>query len=260
MWSGPIELTEIGRCKGLPPKAAAQLLHLGFPHSLHFPFLHQQNPNNIKETLFRQIAVMVIIDDKPYNWPAAPPPYMQASGSSSSRNQPENKSNNPYSSTSNNLLSPATANSMLPPPHRVNFVGGNNITSNSNANGSTLSFTSHGNVDDPPPFSRGRQRVATLLDLPQHILLYIVQMSCLPERRRGYSTQRDYDRYQINLDAKGEYRGPGFVDDDGENPLGEEEWAEHAIGLHHLAMNVRLVSRGLYVGQSTRPLMSSFSF
>lgn len=89
--------------------------------------------------------------------------------------------------------------------------------------------------------------MATLLDLPQHILLYIVQTSCLPRSRGGYSTQRDYDRYHVNPDAKGEYRGPGFVDDDGENPLGEDEWAEHAIGLHHLAMNVRLVSRGLYV-------------
>lgn len=195
---------------------------------------------------------MVIIDDKPQNWPAAPPPYMQASGS---RNQPKTESNNPYNSISNDLFSPSTANSMMPGPPRVRFAGGTNLASNGSANESTLSFTSHGNVDDPPPFSRGRRRMATLLDLPQHVLLYIVQISCLP--RRGRRGQDGYDNFHINPDAKGEYRGPGYLGEDGNYSLGEDEWAEHAVGLHHLAMNVRLVSRGLYVGQSPNLLVSS---
>lgn len=187
---------------------------------------------------------MVIIDDKPHNWPAAPPPYMQASGS---RAQPKSESNNPYNSINNNLLSPATANSILPGPQRVHFVGENIITRNPDANRSTLSFTSHGNVDDPPPFSRGRRRIATLLDLPQHILLYIVQVSCLPRRSRREYDQYDRFHMNINPDAKGEYRGPTIMGGEGEYSLSEDEWAEHAVGLHHLAMNVRLVSRGLYV-------------
>ena len=213
-------------------------------------WLYQQKSELYKN---RSFTIMVIIDDKPHNWPAAPPPYMQASGSKS---QPKPESNNPYNSISNDLLSPGTANSMPASPQRVHFAGGNNLLNNVGAARSTLSFTSHGNVDDPPPFSRGRRRMATLLDLPQHVLLYIVQISCLPRRSsRGYD---NFERFHINPDAKGEYRGPpGLLINDGEYDLGEDEWAEHAIGLHHLAMSVRLVSRGLYVGQSARPLMSS---
>jgi len=61
----------------------------------------------------------------------------------------------------------------------------------------------------------------------------------------------------FNPDAKGEYRG-NYVPRDGyeyyhgsEDFIDQdEEWAEHAAGLYQLAVSVRLVCRGLYVGQS----------
>ena len=159
----------------------------------------------------------------------------------------------------NNVSSTAPTDPILPTQRGAlaDGINAHNFTSNINASGSSLSFTHYGNVDDPPPFSRGRQRLATILDLPQHLLLYIVQLSCLPSSRRGYCPQPDYRRFHFNPDAKGEYRGSGFLGDDAEYTLSDDEWSEHAIGLHHLAMNVRLVSRGLYVGKSqsfpTRP-------
>jgi hypothetical protein len=69
------------------------------------------------------------------------------------------------------------------------------------------------------------------MDLPQHVLLYIVQLTCLPSEAMN-------GRKSSSLGV-----GTGFgvaISDAG-------EWADHAIGLFNLATNIRLVSRAFYV-------------
>ncbi|CAG7851398.1 SubName: Full=Uncharacterized protein {ECO:0000313/EMBL:CCA69339.1} [Serendipita indica DSM 11827] len=206
---------------------------------------------------------MVIIDDKDQKWqPAgAPPPYLANAPSPAVNVTPPSPARSAYSQ----LSSSTTPN--LPLASSSGSVRG-------------PSFVQQGHTDDPPPFTshplptenrRWRYGPApSLLDLPQHILLYIVQISCLPTRS-GYQ-EDDTSRartYGYNADAKGEYRGTvmsgrrgrrqeeEYIDEwrdagtsrqeFGVGLSEEEEWAEHAMGLYHLAMNVRLVCRGLYV-------------
>ncbi|PVF96782.1 hypothetical protein CPB86DRAFT_786552 [Serendipita vermifera] len=226
---------------------------------------------------------MVIIDDKPPNWPLAPPPpYMRGSSSSSSsqqRKRPEQGLDQEgFANASPNATGDGTVNATLDShalvqprllsPNSLQIPGSSRDAVppmlNLTANSSTSSFTHYGHGADPPPFPRDRPPM-TLLDLPQHILLYIVQLSCLPTRRgskqegtsrantwTGYNSNNSWRR-DINPDAKGEYRGfprqetyrDGY--EMGMDMTNEEEWAEHAMGLYHLAMSVRLVNRGLYV-------------
>ncbi|KAG8754533.1 hypothetical protein FRC14_004989 [Serendipita sp. 396] len=210
---------------------------------------------------------MVILDDKDQKWPTAPPPYI------GTLNPQTTGAPVPGEIPAINITSPTTAStSSLPPSspnQRVQFVTRTNMErrgsgsvvgapsvayANPAANHSTGSFVQQGHSDNPPPFPRRRIRI-TLLDLPQHVLLYILQLSCLPTGgglvQEGTSRSRTY---QYNPDAKGEYRGRmsgnGGVSSISEFSIGmseEEEWAEHAQGLFHLAMSVRRACRALYV-------------
>lgn len=165
---------------------------------------------------------MVIVDEKPPNWPVPPPPYVRASSSQSGDKQNHSSILSNRANASDGLLRPSSATS---PRQRIHFAD------NIEAARSTASFTSHAGID-PPPFPHPRRRI-TLLDLPQHVLLYIVQLTCLP------STVAE-GRKSSSLGV-----GTGFGVAIGD----EEEWADHAIGLYHLAANVRLVNRALYVGE-----------
>ncbi|KAG8791636.1 hypothetical protein FRC17_008730, partial [Serendipita sp. 399] len=208
---------------------------------------------------------MVILDDKDQKWPAAPPPYMrninpQPTGTPTSAEIPDIHVQSPTTASTSSLSPPSpTQRLQWAPRIAAEMRAPDSVPrapslayANPAANGSTSSFIHQGHSDNPPPFPRRRIRI-TLLDLPQHILLYILQLSCLPTGvalvQEGTSRSRTY---QYNADAKGEYRGgmSRGINDPGEFGIGlseEEEWAEHAQGLFHLAMSVRLACRALYV-------------
>lgn len=173
---------------------------------------------------------MVIVDDKPHNWPAPPPPYIRTSDSRPGEKSSSSNSNNNRAAPSGNLLSPTTPNQNSRSIQRIHFAD------NLEAARSTTSFTSQAGTD-PPPFPHPKTRI-TLLDLPQHILLYIVQLTCLPSKN-------PYSKKGSSLGVGGGY-GVSISD--------EDEWADHAVGLLNLATSVRLVNRALYVGEWLYPL------
>lgn len=228
---------------------------------------------------------MVIIDDKPPNWPGAPPPYVRSgsqprsqAGSSSSRasprpgvpglriTNPTEDGSSSHAATSAYTLPETSASgsrstSKRPRPPNSNEDAYQNLLRRT---AEEAPISPSGELA-PPPFPRPRER-KTLLDLPQHILLYIMQLTCLPRGRivpestlRGsasaggppaYQESRRYAGY--NPDAKTDYRGltrEGYAasyypDED----ISEEDgWAEHAAGLNHLAVSVRLTCRALYI-------------